>query len=196
MILAVSSSAIALSTYTRSIDGAVLPGVRDRAPDEAVRRALEVRVGQHDRRVLAAELERAGDRAARRTAMATFGPLATLPVKTTRSTSAAQSAAPSVAASLHELAARRRGGARRNASTMSAPARGVTSLGLKRMALPARSAGTMVRSGSATGKFHGVMRATTPRGSRSMKPRLCRGTRARRARSRPARAARRSGCVQ
>jgi hypothetical protein len=49
---------------------------------------------------------------------------------------------------------------------MSAPERGVTSLGLKTTALPARSAGTIVRSGSATGKFHGMMTATTPRASR------------------------------
>ena len=42
------------------------------------------------------------------------------------------------------------------------------SAGLSTTALPKASAGAAFQSGMASGKFHGVMRATTPSGSRSV----------------------------
>ena len=53
---------------------------------------------------------------------------------------------------------------------MRAPVRGETSLGLSSTAFPASNAGTIVRSGSAKGKFHGAITTTTPRASRERVP--------------------------
>ena len=98
-------------------------------------------------------------------ACATLRPAATLPVKTTRSTSASQSAAPA-SPPPWTTAKTPFGTTPSKSSATSLPARGETSLGLKTTALPARSAGTIVRSGSANGKFHGMMTPMTPRASR------------------------------
>ena len=104
-------------------------------------------------------------------ACATLRPVATLPVKTTRSTSASHSAAPASPPPCTRPTTP--SGTRPfSSSTTRSPDFGVTSLGLKTTALPASSAGTIVRSGSANGKFHGMMTATTPRGSRSIVPSL------------------------
>ena len=53
-----------------------------------------------------------------------------------------------------------------SASTSRWPSSGVTSLGLKITPLPAASAGPSLREGMLSGKFHGVIAATTPTGSR------------------------------
>ena len=46
--------------HVHALDGrAILPCVRERAPHDAVRGAIEVRVRKHDRCVFSAELERA-----------------------------------------------------------------------------------------------------------------------------------------
>jgi hypothetical protein len=45
----------------------------------------------------------------------------------------------------------------------------VSSAGLSTIALPATSAGNSFQLGIATGKFHGVIRPTTPIGSRQAK---------------------------
>ena len=49
-------------------------------------------------------------------------------------------------------------------STTLAPVNGVSVAGLKTTVLPATSAGEIFQTGMETGKFHGVMAATTPRG--------------------------------
>src|SRR6202011_4193196 len=45
---------------------------------------------------------------------------------------------------------------------------GVSDAGLKTTALPAISAGKIFQDGIAIGKFHGVMQATTPSGTRTV----------------------------
>ena len=45
---------------------------------------------------------------------------------------------------------------------------GVSDAGLKTTVLPATSAGAIFQTGMATGKFQGVMQATTPSGWRSV----------------------------
>ena len=45
---------------------------------------------------------------------------------------------------------------------------GVSVAGLKTTVLPAMSAGAIFQTGMATGKFQGVMQATTPSGWRSV----------------------------
>ena len=45
---------------------------------------------------------------------------------------------------------------------------GVSEAGLKRTVFPATSAGAIFHAGIAIGKFHGVMHATTPSGSRTV----------------------------
>ena len=49
---------------------------------------------------------------------------------------------------------------------ISAPVAGVSGAGLSTTVLPSASAGATTRKPSTTGKFHGVMAATTPTGSR------------------------------
>ena len=48
----------------------------------------------------------------------------------------------------------------------------MTSLGLKTTPLPAASAGPSLREGMFSGKFHGVIAATTPTGARRVITRL------------------------
>ncbi len=57
----VNSSATASTTYTRSVEQQNCPVFMKRAEDGAARRALQVGVGADDHRILAAELEGAGD---------------------------------------------------------------------------------------------------------------------------------------
>ncbi len=52
--------------------------------------------------------------------------------------------------------------------TTCAAQSGVSVAGLKTTAFPATSAGAIFHAGMATGKFHGVMQATTPSGSRTV----------------------------
>src|SRR5436190_10962774 len=51
-----------------------------------------------------------------------------------------------------------------NISVMRVAVPGVIVAGLKTTALPATSAGAIFQTGIATGKFHGVTTATTPKG--------------------------------
>ena len=52
--------------------------------------------------------------------------------------------------------------------TTCAAQSGVRVAGLNTTAFPATSAGAIFHAGMATGKFHGVMQATTPSGSRTV----------------------------
>ena len=52
--------------------------------------------------------------------------------------------------------------------TTSAAHSGVSDAGLRTTVLPATRAGAIFHAGIAMGKFHGVMHATTPSGSRTV----------------------------
>ena len=54
-----NGSATSRTTYTRSIARAGLPGIREAAPERAGDGVLEVGIGEHEHRILAAELEHA-----------------------------------------------------------------------------------------------------------------------------------------
>ena len=62
-----------------------LAGADEATPDDAVGGGVYVGVVEHEQGVLAAELERRGDEALRRPAVATSRPVAVLPVKRTAS---------------------------------------------------------------------------------------------------------------
>ena len=127
----------------------------------------KIRIVEHDERVLAAHLElhaRAGCTAA----AATDGPTSCDPVKLTASTSgdaasAAPSSSPGPSPDSARPAAVRRAGRCPRASTATP---GTSSAGLKTTQLPNASAGAIFHAGIASGKFHGVIAATTPSGSR------------------------------
>ena len=53
-----------------------------------------------------------------------------------------------------------------NNSTSFCPTAGVSSLGLNTAVFPSSRLGPSIHSGTANGKFHGVMTATTPHGLR------------------------------
>ena len=104
-------------------------------------------------------------------AAATLRPVRTLPVKTTASTPASMSAAPTSPPPC-TMTTRSGPSASCAAASINAAQRGVNSDGFMTTPLPASSAGNSVRSGMATGKFHGVIRPMTPRGTRSITARL------------------------
>jgi hypothetical protein len=58
--------------------------------------------------------------------------------------------------------------ARSKMETTAVAVSGVRVAGLKTTVLPATRAGAIFHTGMATGKFQGVMQATTPRGWRSV----------------------------
>ena len=58
--------------------------------------------------------------------------------------------------------------ARSKMDTTAVAVAGVSDAGLKTTVLPLTSAGAIFHTGIATGKFHGVMQATTPTGSRTV----------------------------
>ena len=58
--------------------------------------------------------------------------------------------------------------ARSKIETTAVAVAGVRDAGLKTTVLPLTSAGAIFQTGMATGKFHGVMQATTPTGWRTV----------------------------
>ena len=112
---------------------------------------------------------------------ATRAPTAAEPVKLIPRTSGARSSASPTSAPRAEQHVEHPGGQRRRPAAVSA-SRSATSVdcsdGLRTTVFPNASAGAAFQRGMASGKFHGVMRATTPSGSRSVNcsaPAACAG---------------------
>ena len=156
-------------TTRRDVDVQRWPGGAERAEQRAVDDEVEIGVGEHDHRVLAAELEatRAGGRSPspppRRA-----GRSGTEPVKLTaprrrgapRAPRRARRAPWTTWTSAGRHAGRHQRGDERSAHS------GACSDGLSTIPLPASSAGKHFHDGIATGKFHGVIIPTTPTGWR------------------------------
>jgi hypothetical protein len=142
------------------------PALKERAVHGNRHRASQIGVIDDDERILAAHLEldaRTGGHAA----AATDGPTSCEPVNVTASRRRASERRPST-----DPGPRTRfstPGGRPARCTMSAIAHGdagTSSAGLNTTVLPHASAGAIFQAGIASGKFHGVIAATTPSGSR------------------------------
>ena len=97
-------------------------------------------------------------------------PTGTDPVKVTAATSGSATsacpAAPSPSTSSSTPSGRPPAA---NASASACDKIGVSPLGFQTTALPQSSAGAIFQAGICTGKFHGVITATTPTGTRSVR---------------------------
>src|SRR5579859_8153782 len=141
---------------------AALAGRAERAVDDPRGRQVEVGVGQHDGRVLAAELGldwHTPRRTARRDVLAVR-----LTARTCSASSSTSAAGPPRAASTLRTPSGKP--ACWNSSARRTALAGVAEAGFRMTALPAIRAGAIFHAGMASGKFHGVMHATTPRGWR------------------------------
>ena len=153
---------------------AALPGRAEAAEQRALDGQVEVGVGHHDQRVLAAQLEagrlqvapaqladaradvgRAGE------ADLVDQPLVERPLEPRERRLGRRTARGS--------ARRRAGPPARKSSASASPSAGAYSAGFQTTALPHSSAGTRYHDGTATGKLPAVMIAATPTGSRNVK---------------------------
>ena len=148
--------------------GALLAGGEEGGVDHVLDGRVEVGVGQHDGRVLAAHLELDAQAALARPRRAASAPISQEPVKETAFsglalTSASPSSPPEPATKLTTPLGMP---ASCSASTMRQALSGAADAGLSTTVLPQISAGASFHAGIALGKFHGVIRPTTPIGLR------------------------------
>ena len=143
--------------------GAGLAAERERRAGDDVGGDVEVGVGEHDDRVLAAELEL---QARPRWAAAWIvRPIAVEPVNVTAATSVVGDEVGPGGEAVDDVEHAVGSPASTNASARRAPISGVIGDGLNTTALPAARAGAILRLARLSGKFHGVITATTPTGS-------------------------------
>ena len=147
-----------------------LPGVAELRDHRAGDRGVEIGVGEHHERRVAAELERDALEVVRALPHQIAAPTSVEPVKLTLRIAGARdepAADPRAARCRHDVDHARRARRPRAHSCASASATsGVCSAGLATTVQPAASAAPSLRVSIAYGKFHGVISAHGPTGSR------------------------------